>query len=54
MIDGREAIILSVEEASKLLEAIRIIWSKDVIEELNRRGLLQTVDEFSSLVRRFD
>jgi hypothetical protein len=54
MIDGREAIILDIYEANKLLEAIKVGWSKERIEELNKKNLLDIVNKFSLMVRRFD
>ena len=54
MFSLNEAIIIRVEDAKKLLEAIHIDWTKEKIELLMKRNLLFTINEFSSTLKKFD
>lgn len=51
MIIGSKAIILDIEEAKQLLEAVRTRWDIKRIKLLEEKGLLQTVNEFSSVIK---
>ena len=54
MILGSRAIILDVEEAKKLLDAVRIAWDKERIELLIGRGLMDTVNSLDSAIREIE
>ena len=50
MMLGSRAIILDVEEAKKLLEAVRIAWDKERIELLIGRGLIKTINDLDTAI----
>ena len=51
MILGSRAIILDVDEAKKLLDAVRIAWDKERIELLIAKGLMDTVNSLDTAIR---
>ena len=54
MIHGSRAIILDVEEAKKLLDAVRIAWDKERIELLIGRGLMDAVNSLSFAITEIE
>ena len=51
MILGKNAIILDVEEAKKLLAAIRLHWTKEQIEEFAKLKYLCVINDLSSNIK---
>jgi hypothetical protein len=51
VIRGSECVILTVDDARKILDAVRTDWSRARIERLQQLGLFEAVDRFQDLVR---
>ena len=51
MILGRNTIIIDVEDAKKLLNAIRLHWDKKRITELIERDYLGIIEELDFAIR---
>jgi hypothetical protein len=55
MITGKEAIIMSVDEARVLLNALDIMsWTKKKIEELQKNGSFTVIDQLKDTVRSYN
>ena len=54
MIIGSNAIVMSIDDARKLLDALRLEWNSKTIADLQRRGLFDVVDGLRGIVRAHD
>lgn len=51
MIIGSEAVIISVDEAQVLLNALHIDWTREKIRELQKEGSYAVIDNLRTAVR---
>ena len=51
---GEDAIIIDVDTASRLVDALYLGRSKEDYKRLQEQGLLELIDKFRQLARRHD
>lgn len=54
MIIGSRAVIIDIDCAKKILEAVRTPWSLRKIELIQKKGLLDAINEFTDAVRAME
>jgi hypothetical protein len=54
MILGKDAIVISVEEARILVNELHVSWTRERIERLQKEGSLTVIDNLRTLISQAD
>jgi len=54
MLSGRDVIIISIDDAKRLVAAIRFAWDKDRIQLLAEHGYLSAMQRLEDAIKRYE